>query len=934
MDTRKWFILTLVVTLAAVIVVIPVGKKPDFLKDIKITPGIDLAGGADLTYRILYKEGEKRDPKKRPEAVKDVLKKRINQRGLKEPRITTLDDDKIVIQIAVQSPQELRDYKNLLEQVGKLELKAVASKQIHEDWLNRPGTKEGKWELNAPAGYKAIPNSEKLSGEYDYLGHEFLLVTQDPVVTGDEVKNANPAQTIGEGRGGGWKIHFELSEEGGKKFDNAAKDLYKQSPKGLIAIIMDGVIKSKPRIQSEKFGGSGEITGSFSKAEADNLAVILRSGQLPVEIGNGKGEVGKPESENFIGPTLAQDSLRRGVAASIAAALLVTLFMLFYYRIGGVIAVFTLVCNITYLLAIMAIFGATMTLPGLAGLALTIGMAVDNNILILERIREEMAKGKTALQAFEAGHTRAFSAILDGNVTTLLAASVLYYFGTDAVQGFATVLAIGIFTTMFSVLVAGKMFEKLLIQSQVIREFRMLKLWRNINVNWVSKMPAAGVISFLLVVAGIVVFAARFRDSLGMDFKGGVRVIFNLRDQRPIEHVRAKLDSIKGPDGRPLYNDIEVTAMSSEAGTGATKIQILAKTVSTSFQVRTSNQDLDQLKMRIQEVFAGEIAHEPYDEPVFEEDASVKFVVSEGDKHEQVSAGGWFVVYFKQPTYDRAAVEKKLEELGKQAGLSVDTETTPKVNVRWEEAKESPAGLVKGRVLFAKPDMKREGAKHPEKFTSFLKKFVKAVDDGDLKLSENPFVAPGRMGPTAAADLQYSTIWALGVAWIAIIIYVAIRFASWKFGVAAVVGLVFDIAVSIGFVALCGWIVPKSWGLSFEMNVTTLAAVLTVIGYSVNDTVVLFDRVRENLVLMKKDSFRDIINTSVNQTMSRTILTGVSVLGTCVILYVFTMTSAGGVAEFALPMFVGVLAGTFASIFIGCSIALALSGGQKPAIAR
>lgn len=928
MDSRKWFIVILLLTLACVFIVAPVGKKPAFLKDIKITPGIDISGGAELTYRLLYEtEQDKKDETKKPQAVIEALRERINIRGLKEPRLTTLDDDKIVIQIAVQKQEELNDYKDLLKRVGMLELKEVGGREIHRIWKEDP--------TKLPAGWEAIDNDQPMSGEYDYLGGPQILIRAKPVVTGKDISAASAAPTVGGGRAGGWKVHFSLHTQGEREFDKAARELFNQTPKGLIAIIMDGKIISKPVIQAEAFHGSGEITGNFDKKEATNLSITLRSGQLPVAIGaldaEGKPLAGVPESENFIGPTLAQDSLNRGIAAAAVAMAFVFLFMMIYYRGGGVLAVFSLICNVVYLLTIMAVFGATMTLPGLAGLALTIAMSVDANILILERIREEMAKGKTAIQAYEAGHDRAFSAILDGNVTTLIAAVVLYYFGTDAVQGFATVLAIGIATTMFSVLVVGKILTRLLVQSGTITQFKMMKMWDKMNVNFVRGFAAAFIVSMIAIVASVGLFAARADQALGMDFKGGIRLIFRLNQEQSIEYVRKKIDAILGPDGRPLFPNVEVSSMGKEAES-AIKFQIGKSTVSRTFQLRSRAQNLEEFQQKLQEAFAQDMSHEPFDAIVLQEDGSVTLRVTEGDDTKPVPAGGYFHVYVRQ-VGDPEAMRAKLVELGRgivSEDREISTDVKPALLV--EKVEPAPAQLWKFKVTFAKPDVKVEAeGKLPEKFVEYRKKIK---SDESIPLSESPFTAPGRIGPTAAKDLRDSTVIALFIACVLMIAYIAVRFSSWKFGVASVVALVHNAILSVGVVVVAGIVVPKSLGLSFEMNVTTVAAILTIIGYSINDTVVIFDRIRENLVLMKKETLTEILNVSVNQTMSRTILTGLSTIVTVTLLYVFTMASAGGVSEFAFPMIFGLIIGTYATIYVACPVALWLFKGQKPVISK
>src|SRR5581483_3643438 len=339
-----------------------------------------------------------------------------------------------------------------------------------------------------PEGWMVVDNTERgRGGEYEAYGAQ-ILVQKQPVIEGRHIEDAEAREEMVPG-GARWVTSFTLNTEGAKMFDDAAARLYDQRPPGLIVIMLDGKVKSAPAVQSASFHGHGQISGAKDQNDAKELAIILRSGSLPAPIGSIEGGPGKPESETFVGPTLGEDAIRRGLLASAITLLAIGTFMIWYYRAAGVIAVIGVSLNVMFLMAIMSYFGATLTLPGIAGIVLTVGMAVDAHILIFERMREEQDKGKTAVQAFEAGHDRAFITIIDTHVTTFIAAVVLYYFGTGPVQGFAVTLAIGILTTLFTVLFCGKVFLKMLLAGG-ITEWKMMKLMSNPKINFLRVAKA------------------------------------------------------------------------------------------------------------------------------------------------------------------------------------------------------------------------------------------------------------------------------------------------------------------------------------------------------------------------------------------------------------------------------------------------------------
>jgi SecD/SecF fusion protein len=891
-DTRLRFIVILILTAIGALVVAPMSSKP-FFKDYTIKPGIDLAGGAELRYRLVYDSSAKGNEKKFTDDAAEIVRKRLDAKQLKEPKINTEGEDRIVVQIPGVDRAGLESYKKLVGVGGKLELFAVAPKAVQEQY---------NASKQVPQGYRAIENTEpRQSGEYAIYSPVMLLRTPE-VITGRNIIRSEPHQELVPG-GARWVTSFELDADGAKRFDEAAKILYNERPQGLIAIVLDGKLRSAPVVQSDSFGGRGQISGAKDESDAKDLSIILRSGSLPGEM--------RLDQETFVGPTLGQDAIQRGVVASSITLALVIVFMLVYYRKAGAVAVASLLLNLVYLLAIMSFAGATMTLPGIAGIVLTVGMAVDANILIMERIREEQQKGKSALQCYEAGHERAFSAILDSNITTLIAAAVLYYFGSGPVKGFAVTLSIGILTTLFSVLFCAKTFLKMLVGSG-LKEFTMLKLMSSPNLDYLKSARLFVGVSLLLVVAGTGLFFARGKANFGIDFLGGSFVSFRLAEPMKIEDVRKRLADVKLPDGNPKYADAEIQTI---ADPEATRADFSLGGMAKNFQMRTSVSD-GSVKADLQERFKDVISHEPF----------VRMKPEEADKNplriNQGPAGpGWFL-FLRADRFDLAALRNRLADSpALQAVLAKDDKG--KASFYLEEAAEGVGkGLRRVGLHLAKSDADRDGK--AEQVQSVLKELLK--DD----LSLDPFMAEGALGAAVAAELKDKTIQAMTVSWILMILYIAVRFDSWKFGAAAVVALIHDSLISIAFISAAGAVIPKSWGLSFDMGLTTMAAILTIIGYAINDKIVVFDRIRENLGLMKKATFAEVLNASVNQTMSRTILTGVMVWVASIILYGLTMHTGGGIAEFSFPLIVGIVAGTYSTIYIAIPIVYWWYRGQRP----
>ncbi len=944
-DTRAHIIAILVITIICGYVIIPPGpSKPKipWIGEAKLELGIDLAGGAELHYRVLYEPGQE---KVKIQSVVDVLINRIKQRkALHEPRVSSSGEDMIVIQIPGVDARSLIDMRKLIESVGKLELKEVAPADVMLAYNQSK---------NVPDGYEVKANTQRESDAAENIG-DTVLVLKKAVIEGKDIATASSEQDIKGGSN--YVVAFSLHDNGSKLFDESAARLHARTPKGRIAIILDGTIVSMPRVIAEKFNGHGTITGGFNANSAKDLAIILRSGSLPVAIGrlavDAQGNTTQvpkePEAEKFVGPSLGQDSILRGMAASILGIILVAAFMIIYYRGGGVIAVVGLVLNLIWLMAIMVFFGATMTLPGIAGIVLTIGMAVDANILIYERVREEMAKGKTAAQAFDAGYDRAFSAIADSNVTSLLAGLVLYYFGSGPVQGFAVTLVIGIITTLLSVLWACKVMERHLVTRGVITKWSMMQLFKTPNVNWVKTAKPSLVISSIMIIAGLSVFWMRRHEEFGIEFTGGTALSYTFHDAVDINQVRDRIGAIKGTDGIPKYADAEIMTMAST--TSMTKMALISGAKSREFQMRTRSSDPNAVRKDVQEAFAppgwtgAAFARDPF-EPISrpgrpdEIPKSERWAAPDGAK-DGTAGGGFYVYMVDDGKLDFAKAAAAISEKFKATGdlvLTRDTDGNPifggdRVGVL---AKEQGAGgrFAKVKILFLKLDIEASSGLVLDKARDAIIALA-STDKSPFQLATDPFTSVQSIGPAVASQLLNTTIIALIISAALMIIYIAIRFHYFIFGVAAVIALTHDTLLSLGLMAVAGWVIPKSWGLSFELNMSTFAALLTIVGYSVNDKIVTFDRIRENLSLGKKEeTLAELINRSISETLARSVLTSVTVWIVCMILYVFTMTSAGGIASFSFPMLMGVIISMYSSITIAAPLLVWLFGGKKPAAA-
>ncbi len=570
------------------------------------------------------------------------------------------------------------------------------------------------------------------------------------------------------------EVSMTMNAEGANVWARMTKDNIGRQ----IAIVLDGMVYSFPNVQSEISGGSSQITGNFTLEEAEDLANVLKSGKLPAPA--------TIIQEQVVGPSLGAESINAGLISFVIAFLLVLLYMLFFYQGAGLVADIALLCNVVLLFGTLVSFGAVLTLPGIAGLVLTLGMAVDANVIIYERVKEELRAGKGLSKAIADGYSNAYSAIIDGQITTLLTGIVLFIFGSGPVQGFATTLIIGIITSVLtSIFITRIIFDdrvskgkKIAFDNKLTRNFL-----QNTHVDFIGKKKIAYIVSGAIILISLVsIFTKGF--TYGVDFTGGRTYVVRFDQNVTAEAVRAA--AIEEFDGA-----VEVKQFGGDS----------------------------QMKITTQYLV---------------EDES-----TEADN----------------------TVETKLYSALK--------------------------GFFADDLTF-------------EEFTSTLE-------------NPNGIISSDKVGPTIANDITRSAIIAVVIALIVIFAYIAVRFSGWTWGLGGVTGLAHTAVIVIGFFSLFSGILP----FSLDIDQTFIAAILTIIGYAINDTVVIFDRIREYKVLHPKADFRQNVNEALNSTLSRTMNTSLTTLVTMLAIAIF-----GGevIRGLAVALILGIVIGTYASIFIATPI--------------
>ena len=876
MNNKKFgmreFIILLVIVLSAYTVWPSIqvhSKKGDakktFLKENpklgakSINFGLDLAGGTSITLQIDQsglKDGE--DIKDIQAQSLEIIRNRVDQYGLSEPQISPSGDDRILVELAGVDDSTA---KALVGSTAKLEFKILAESDkftqvigLIDQYLTRqttdivgadsaaatdstvaadsakpadsavaaksdlsdeellagagakaeekPATEDSAKEAaadNAPAGevgmalsayylsfgnggFIAEENVEKVKKLLETEGVQKLIprdvafafgsglepVQRDSKIKakrlyllkrraemgGDDISDARPYR-VGDGTNAGEvAVSLRFAGIGPKKFSAVtAANVGKQ-----MAIVLDNQVISAPVIRDRIPNGEAQITGLDDMAEANRLAVVLRAGALKAPM--------KIIESRSVGATLGEENIVQGFGSGAVGLILCLVFMVAYYRLGGLIASFGMVINTLVTAAVMSVFNATLTLPGIAGFILVVGMSLDANVIIFERIREELKNGLTARAAVAKGYERAFGAILDSNLTTVLTGLILYKIGTGSVKGFGLTLTIGILTSLFCAITVTR---SILDWKLAKRDATTLsigggfKAINEANLQIIPNRRRFGLVSTILIIASIAFIAVKGFD-FSIDFTGGQ--VYTVQYQDSDKHEK------------------DLSKALSAAGISGTKVRTLGGTSANSYQISMRASDDAQFEVKMAQAF---------------------------------------------------------EKAGQKCEI----------------------------------------------------------------------VAKDNVGPTIGKELRFNAILSVILAWLGILIYVWFRFGKFGlgFGVAAVLGLVHDTVITLGFIS--------AFGLSFDGAL--IASLLTMIGYSVNDTIVNFDRIRENTAVYGSSNFAETINKSLNQCFSRTMVTSLTTLFVCVILAVMGGSS---IRDFGLVQCFGILIGTYSSVCICSPIVL------------
>ena len=750
-----------------------------------------------------------------------VIRRRVDAMGTNEPVIQGMKNHRLLVQLPGVDEEVRRAAKASLQSAAFLEFRLTHPKndQLVGKLLSRDIAPEGY--KKSGNGYARLENWNEISRRPGYAArlaawetpdarYRFMLedngdgtyspnfVSRKTELTGESLESAAVQRDPTSGQ---LSIGFRLDSEGGRIFSTLTRNYRAHGPKNpsdrgrQLAIILDETLISAPVINSE-IGSQGEITGRFDAKSAQKLANELNAGALPAPM--------KILAETTVAPTVGEDAINSGLVAAALGFAMVALFMFFYYWFTGLVANVALFLDIallpTALIFVANILGVfahdpsmggggsmqlpVLTMPGIAGLVLSLGMAVDANVLIFERIREEFAAGRAAGTAIKNGYGRAFTAIFDSNLTTIIIGVILFVVGTGPVRGFAITLTAGVVISMFTAVVVTRLILDKTVDSNRTRPFGMMYLFRNANYDFLKYGKATIIGSTAVIAVTLAIFAARLvankASVLAVDLTGGTSIVYSMK-----QDVKPEVSAI-----RQALNDFD----------NATVIQYQEGVGDRTLLVKT-----------------GETAE-----------------TTKGKALENKDVGAY--------------VTKLLQEKFPDAGFK-----------------------------------------------------AASVDE---------------VGSMVGADLKKSGTYAVLFSLVAILVYVGFRF-NFGFGLGGIAALAHDALITLGIFSLCGR----------QVSLIVVTALLTIIGYSINDTVVVFDRIREMLRRDSRMSFRDLCNMAINQCLSRTVITSATTFFAVLALFAF---GDGSIYDFALTMLIGIIAGTYSSMFIATPVMLWWYRGKRP----
>jgi len=888
--------------------------------------GIDLAGGSNMVFEVDEGKSEKALSNEVMDQMVGAIGRRINPSGTEEMTVRKVGQNRIEVIVPGADTDDVQRIKSLITRLGSLEFDIVANQRDHATLVSRalesPGKDIRDGEGRVIASWREVNDDEPFSQDDQMVvrsftrkdgtqGEEVLVIiepNEDRRVTGKYLVRARQSTD----QNGSPAVAFTFNARGGNLFsqltskNRPSKDGFHRH----LAVLLDGKVQSAPRLITT-IGAEGQITGRFTQKEITDLLNVLNAGALEVPL--------KPEpvSEFSISPLLGSDVQEKGKQAIVIAAVAVIIFMLIYYRFAGLVANICLTLNLLLIMGTMSFINATFTLPGLAGLVLTIGMAVDANVLIFERIREEKARGSSLRMAINNGFSRAFTTIVDANLTTLIVAVVLYIIGTDQVRGFAVTLFIGIVMSMFTALYVGRIIFDICERKRWISDLKMMSIVGNTSIDFIGKKMIAAAFSIALIVIGMGVVVTRGADNLDIDFTGGTMVTFEFEDKQDIDAIRGLL---QGPFGTSLT--LEQLQLSNDPGSEGRYFR-LRTTMNDSDAEGKESKAADNIRDLLNTAFEGT------------DHKLRKVTMSFGDikkltGSENTPAGAEVELSFsgdvKPSTIDNYLKEAIAKV--KNADETAKYERIPEFQLKGatagkEEESAAESTRYKKMTMQAGPDLLVDDLK------TALTTMQEVMATTAILDEVNSFDS------SVASEMQESALMAMLISLIAIVAYVWFRFQRITFGLAAVAALIHDVLVVLGLVALGAYLSHTSLGLllglnDFKINLPMIAAFLTIVGYSLNDTIVVFDRIRE--VRGKNPALTTtMVNESLNQTLSRTLLTSFTTLIVVLILYAI---GGEGIHGFAYCLVLGVIVGTYSSIYIASPVLLWLMNRPGSATAR
>jgi SecD/SecF fusion protein len=757
-----------------------------------------------------------------------------------------------------------------------------------------------------------------MAGRPEGYNEVLILFESDPEkqITGKLLKRANPTHDAN----GGPAVGFHFNQTGGYLFHELTtrykplKDGFKRQ----LAVMLNNQVYTAPSI-NQPIGDSGIIESSrFTTKEVEDLVSVLNAGALPVPIKK------TPISEFTISPTLGFDVQSKGKQALWVSSLAVIIFMAGYYFIAGLVADFALLLNLLFIVAVMAIVQAAFTLPGLAGLVLSAGMAVDANVLIYERMREELARGASLRMAIHNGFDKAFAAIFDSNIATLISSVILYMIGTEQVKGFAVSLIIGLVMNLYTAVWVSRLVMNILERSRTIKRVKMLGMVGVTNFDFVGKQTIAITASTILIIAGLAAFVMRGTANYDIDFTGGASITMQFNDAQETEFVRDKLEQAFNknitveeltPSGFTAKGHHFRLRVANEGAAEIRQDEVIAK-VNQTFPDMLVKTNLSFGAIRPIEGTA-EAAEKKTDNTAEKKPAAGADPFTGGHEVDLTFTGNKGTEADMAPATFSRYVQERLTAIKDKDGAPKYANADSLFTLEGTAGKGMAVG--EGKVkLFSAMRMRVMPIVSEADVTKALQSVQETMKNTPIFDEVTTFES------SVAGETKVSAVIAVIAALLAIVVYVWFRFENLVYGLAAVVALAHDVLVSLGGVALASYLasvpgIGKVLLLSdFKINMAMIAAFLTIVGYSLNDTIVIFDRLRE---IRGKNPLvtKDLINLTVNQCLGRTLLTAFTVFITVVILYVF---GGEGIHGFAFCMVVGSIAGTYSTVYIASPLVL------------